>query len=143
MKQEVAIVVGGRVQARFVPHAVRADEFVTPRDTRTPPAPQGALLYYGGEVVGKVRCVRREQFSRWAIVYDPVAQEGTPVDALTPYLNARVVGTLALLGGEAGPRITVEELAERTDAVLLAVDGIGAARLRDIRAACAQVLGRK
>jgi hypothetical protein len=141
MKGEVCVVVGGRVQTRFIPHAVRVDEFVTPRDTRPPPVPAGALLYYGGEVVGKARCVRREQFSRWVIVYDPVERApGTSLAALTPYLNAHTLNALAALGGDAGPHLTVEELAARTDTALLAVDGIGPARLREIRAACVQAL---
>lgn len=142
MKDEVAIVVGGKVQARFVPYARRADEFVTPRTPLQPPAPAGATLYYRGEIAGTVRCVRREPFSRWAIVYDPPARITTGLDALSAHLNNRVIATLAKLPSHSAKRITVEEVAALSDEALLALDGIGAATLRAIRTACAQVLAK-
>ena len=143
MKDEVAVVVGGQVKWRFVPHAVRADEFVTPRSPRTPPAPPGATLYFGREIAGTVRCVRREPFSRWAIVYDPPARISTPLDALSAHLNGRVIGALAKLPSRTARQITVEEIAALSDEALLALDGIGAVMLRAVRTACAQVLGVK
>ena len=143
MKDEVAIAVGGQVRARFIPHQVRVDEFVTPRSPLTPAAPRGATLYYRGEIVGTVRCVRREPFSRWAIVYDPPARISTPLDALSAHLNNRILAALAKLPSHAAPQITVEEIAALSDEVLLALDGIGTATLRAIRTACAQILSAK
>lgn len=142
MNTEVVIMVSGKVQMRFVPHAVQADEFVTPRGPRPPAAPPGATVYYGGEIAGTVRCVRREPFSRWAIVYNPPERISTPLDALGAHVNQRVIATLAKLPAQTAPIITVEELASLDDETLLALDGIGTATLRNVRAACAQVLAK-
>lgn len=148
---EIAIFYAGHLQMRFTPHALRADEVVTPRAFQPPAAPIGAEVYRDGVLLGTVRCVRRERFDRWAIVYDVPqvrvetsaedgAVSGTPLDALAPYLNARTVGTLAQLAGEGAPQITVEELSAKTDEALRAIDGIGPSRLLEIRVACDAVL---
>ena len=157
---EIRVFYGGHLQTRFQPHGViRADEVTTPRMLQPPAAPIGAELVYNETILGRVRCVRRERFDRWAIVFDPVealaiASEempetsaaitqtlpGTPLEALTPYLNARTLGTLAQLAGEGAPQITVEALSAKTDEALRAIDGIGPSRLAEIRAACAAAL---
>jgi hypothetical protein len=153
---EIRIFYGGHLQVRFQPHGqIRADEVITPRMLQPPAAPIGAEIVYNETVLGRVRCVRRERFDRWAIVFDPteamtIASEkmpetnaatiqplpGTPLEALTPYLNARTLGTLAQLAGEGAPQITVEELSAKTDEALRAIDGIGPGRLAEIRMAC-------
>ena len=145
MTGEIAVVVGGSVQWRFVPiGAITADEILTPRIMSYPPVPVGANLLLDGAPLGTVRCVRREQFSRWTVVFDPVvvaesiSQEipavGTPISALAAHLDPRVVGTVEQLAS------SVEALAEKTDEALRAIDGIGPKRLLEIRAACAAVL---
>lgn len=174
---EIAVLVGNATQWRFVPHGpIRADEVITPRHVQYPPIPVGATLLWDGEPLGTVRCVRREPFSRWAVVFNPVdggekvdgsrqtvdgvgdveitvtipedvpegavvdlhldeggeivVTVGTPIAALEPHLDPRMFGTVAQLAQ------TVEELAEKTDETLRAIDGIGPKRLREIRAAC-------
>lgn len=154
---EIAVLVNGHVQWRFVPHGeISADELTTPRTLRYPPIPLGAALLCDGQPLGTVRCVRRASFSRWTVVFDPVdgrrqtvdGEEegdraesispeiftGTPISALAEHLDPRVLGTVEQLA------LTVEELSAKTDAALRDIDGIGPKRLREIRAACDAVL---
>jgi len=144
VKGEIAVRVGGVVHYRFIPHGpIQADEVLTPRIPQYPPIPIGAELLLDGAVLGTVRCVRRELFSRWAIVFNPVDDtpqavdgvgEGTPIAALEPHLEPRTFGTVVQLAG------TVEALMAKTDEALRAIDGIGPKRLREIRAACEAAL---
>lgn len=138
---EIAVLVGGAVQWRFIPHGpIRADEVMTPRCAQYPPIPIGAKLLWDSQPLGTVRCVRREPFSRYAIVFDPVPviesapDSGTPISALEAYLDPRAFGTVVQLAD------TVEALSAKTDEMLRAIDGIGPKRLREIRAACEAAL---
>ena len=158
MKNQLRIIWRGQETWRFHPHRIdeAACEIVTPRHLGPPPAPVGSIIVRGDETLGTLRCTHREKFNRYRMVYDPPAREisqeniaaepetasepkpepsGTPIAALGEHLdNQRILGTLVQIAH------SVEELAARDDELLLAIDGIGPARLADIRQAIARAL---
>ncbi|HNT74397.1 MAG TPA: hypothetical protein PKH77_05190 [Anaerolineae bacterium] len=80
MNGEITVLVNGAVQWRFHPHQMTADEVITLRQAQYPPVPIGAELLVDGQPLGTVRCVRREVFNRWALVFDPVDGSRQTVD---------------------------------------------------------------
>lgn len=129
----------GQETWRFHPRSVdRATaEIHTTRHLGHPPAPKGAEIWRGDEFIGHVRCIHREPFNRFTIVYDPPQEENEEQpdkeakedSLLADSLDARIVDLLA------DHASTTQEVNAMSDEELLAIAGIGPATLDGIRTA--------
>ncbi|NBD34398.1 MAG: hypothetical protein GVY30_00180 [Chloroflexi bacterium] len=142
-----------RFHARSIDRATA--EIETQRHLGHPPAPVGSHVYFGEELLGIIRCVKRQPFNRYRLVYDPPREEREETEETEaetaespkessepagPYLLAsldlddRILAALTEYFG--GPAST-SEVSAATDEELLAIKGIGPASLQDIRNAIA------
>lgn len=121
---EILVSLNGAVQWRFTPFREDADEIVTQRAPQHPPVPIGAELYRGGELLGTVRCVRREPFDRWAVVYTPAVDgrqptvDGEDEDTAEGEVPVNNEGNISqeIIGPQYGPTGTpIAALAEHLD----------------------------
>ena len=128
---DIAVLTGGAVQWRFIPHSFDGDEntLVTPRTLHLPPVPVGAELLLDGKPLGKVISVVPAQMRRWEIAFErPPAHDELALLGLDE-------ATTAVLHKAA---MTILDLYRLNEEDLQHIAGIGARRARDIRSAMDQ-----